>query len=103
MKPSKAKVARTFTRAQAELALSTKRLPPETFIDMSDPTARKNPKANEANGGTSNHGNYHVRRKAWTMLGCPKLADDKKHAEFLASLHVKPEATEATDEPKSEE
>lgn len=89
-KKLKIKPAKVYTRAQAERAIVSGAVPPEHFLDMSDPLAMPDPKNP---GRTSNHQNYHVRRLAWKKLGCPEYAAD--HAKFLKSLHVKPATTEA--------
>ena len=65
--PRKAKAEKQYTRAQAEKLLSGG-ADPEQF---------------------AKHGNYHVRRKAWTKMGMPLPEDAEERAKFLASIHVK--------------
>lgn len=86
-KPAKVKKEKHYTRMQAERAISSGAVPPERFLDMSDPFKKgdaKNP------GNTSNHDNYHVRAKAWKKMGSP-IPDgwnEEDVLKFYASIHV---------------
>lgn len=92
-KTPKVKGPKHYTRAQAERALNNG-TDPATFLDMSDPFKRQDPKNP---GNTRNHNNYHVRQKAWKKLGMPIFAPHKEdqdknkeeHAKFLKSIHIK--------------
>lgn len=65
--PRKATAEKIYTRAQAEKHL-TAGADPTTF---------------------TKHGNYHVRAKAWKLMGSPLPEDAEERAKFLASIHVK--------------
>ena len=89
----KAKPAKAYTRAQAERAMTTGVQPPTKFLSMEDPFQRPDSKDP---GRSANHGNYHVRNKAWKMMGRPipegwKTEDEEK---FFASIHYNPTLTE---------
>lgn len=79
-KPRKIKSEKVYTRAQAERLLS----------HGADPNQ------------FSKHGNYHVRRKAWTLLGQPLPEDAGERAKFLASINVKEKQPEPTANPVEE-
>lgn len=85
----KQKPAKVYSRAQAERALTAGTVKPDLFLDMSDPLKKPDPKNP---GATRNHANYHVRNKAWKMMGKPvpegwSLEDQAK---FYDSIHYKP-------------
>lgn len=64
-KPAKAKAEKKYTRAQAERALS----------NGADPAQ------------FANHGNYHVRAKAWVKMGKPLPSDPAEQEKFLKGIH----------------
>jgi hypothetical protein len=66
-KSNKVKAVKTYTRAQAERALSAG-ADPNNFVK---------------------HANYHVRAKAWKKLGQPEMGNAEEHAKFLAGIHFK--------------
>lgn len=72
MKPQKEKKEKKYTRAQAERAL-TAGVNPEQFMK---------------------HSNYHVRNKAWKLMGKPLPEDTDEASKFLASIHVKEKVVE---------
>lgn len=63
-KPRKAKAEKQYTRAQAERALSA----------GADPTT------------FTKHPNYHVKRKAWQLMGRPMPEALEEQNKFLATL-----------------
>lgn len=77
----KAKKVKHYTRMQAERAIASGAVPPETFLDMSEPHKK----------GDSNHENYHVRAKAWHKMGSPTPNEwtEEDALKFFASIHVK--------------
>jgi hypothetical protein len=77
----KAKKVKHYTRMQAERAIASGHTPPETFLDISDPTKK----------GGANHENYHVRAKAWKKLGSPipETWNEEDTLKFYASIHFK--------------
>ncbi len=85
----KAKPAKAYTRAQAERALSSGAVPPERFLNMSDPHQRPDSKDP---GASKNHGNYHVRAKAWRLMGMtiPEGWTTEDEEKFYASIHYNP-------------
>jgi hypothetical protein len=88
----KVKPARQYTRMQAERAIASGALPPERFLDMSNPLAIFNPKKPDE---TVNHPNYHTRRKAWFRMGCPVMPNAEDHAKLMKDLRIKEKVVEA--------
>jgi hypothetical protein len=74
-KARKVKAAKVYTRAQAEKALSNG-AEPEQFVK---------------------HPNYHVRRKAWVLMGRILPDNHEEAAKFLESLHIKPKLEMGTE------
>lgn len=75
---------KAYTRTQALKALRNG-ADPHMFFDPENPLAKKDPK-NPTN--TPNHKNYHVRQKAWKLLGCPLPEDQDARDKLLKDLHL---------------
>ena len=90
-RPTKTVKVKQYTRMQAERAIAAGEAQPERFIDMTDPFKKGDAKAQGGAVVTANHGNYHVRAKAWRKLGMPIpeewSAEDKQ--KFFDSIHYR--------------
>jgi hypothetical protein len=78
------KKEKTYSRMQAERGLTSGIFKPEKFLNMEDPFSKKG------------HPNYHVRAKAFKLMGRPipegwKTEDEEK---FFTSIHYNPTLTE---------
>ena len=104
-RPVKAKKLKSYTRAQAERAIASGAVPPERFLDMSDPYRRA---AKGHVGGndqvvTVNHSNFHVRSKCWVKMGRPIPSDWSKEdiQKFYDSIHFKPKVVTVEPPPET--
>lgn len=85
MKKVKVKGPKLYTRMQAERALSAG-IDPATFFDVENPLAKRDPK--NPNAKINNHPNYHTRRKAFYLLGCPLPEKEDDRNKLLADLKL---------------
>lgn len=89
----KVKAAKYYSRRQAERVMTFGTVSPERFLNMEDPFA--GPSVKDP-GASSNHGNYHVRNKAWKMMGKPIPPEwtPEDTVKFYTSIHYNPPATD---------